>query len=121
MWACRICKGVIYAALAVLLFLAIKAVLTGGALGAIFSKLGASAAAGKSGYAAWTAFIAWLGAKFSVEGKELAGLGYTVFSGILTACAIGLYALSDLVAWIVCLFCRALGACDECEKPDFLK
>lgn len=122
MWACRICKGTVYLVLAVLLYFAIQALLTGGALGSIFSSLGATGAAGKSGFAAWTAFITWLATKVGVEGGDaIKDLGYSVFAGILTLGAAAVYAIADIVAWLVCLFCKLLGACDECEKPSIFK
>jgi len=120
MWKCYLCKGTIYAALAVLLFLAIKAILTGGALGSIFSALGAKAAAGKSGFAAWTTFITWLAPEGAAAAVKTA-LGYKVFAAILTAGAAAVYLIADIVAWLVCLICQAIGACEECEKPSILR
>lgn len=121
MWKCRICKITVYAILAVLLFLAIKAILTGGALGTLFANLGATGAAGKTGFQAWTAFILWLAPKVGVEAGAATALGYKVFAAILTAGAAFVYAIADIVAWLVCLFCKLLGACEECETPSFLR
>ena len=120
MWKCYLCKGTIYAALAVLLYFAIQAILTGGALGSIFSALGASGAAGKSGFTAWTAFITWLAPEGAAAAVKTA-LGYKVFAAILVAGAAVVYALADIVSWLVCLICQAIGACKECEKPSILR
>ena len=120
MWKCWVCKGTIYAALAVLLYFAIQAIMTGGALGTIFSGLGAESAAGLSGFRAWTAFITWL----SPEGATAAvrtALGYKVFAAILAAGAAAIFLLADIVAWLVCLICKAMGACDECETPSIFR
>ena len=56
MWKCYLCKGLIYAALAVALYFLIQALVSGGAIGAIGAKLGVDVG-GKTGFAAWTAIL----------------------------------------------------------------
>jgi hypothetical protein len=120
MGKCWLCKGVIYAALAVALYLVINALLTGGALAGILSTLGVTGVEGKTGFALWTAFITWCapaGASVAIK----SALGYKVFAAILALGAAAVFALADIIAWLVCLLCQAMGACDECEKPAILR
>jgi hypothetical protein len=120
MWKCRLCKAGLAILIAVILALVIKAILSGGALAAVVAKLGVTVKAGADGFQAWQAFIIWLGAKIGYEGA-IKELGYTVFSAILAAGAASIYFISDIIGWLLCLLCKLVGACDECEKPSILR
>ncbi|MCI0749413.1 MAG: hypothetical protein L0Y32_02545 [Nevskiales bacterium] len=100
---CTLCKLAVGAAITV-------------ALAAILYSIISS---GGGAWPVWIKFITALGAKWGIEGAALKTLGYKVFSALVALGAALVYLISDLIAWLICKVCMAIGACKQCPPSPF--
>lgn len=74
---------------------------------------------GGGAWPVWTKLVASIGAHFGIKGAALSSLGYKLFSALLALGAAIIYLLADIIDWLLCIICQAMGACDECPPRPF--